>query len=99
MKLLVSIFCMTGCSNLFLVHVASHNNARCSDSESIKCFSEGLGLRLDGELAVHQNISRTSAINTECKATPAKVEAWRMWQEKGLSFSEIAVRLFKRIFY
>lgn len=58
--------------------------------ESIKCFSEGLGLRLDGELAVHQNISRTSAINTECKATPAKVEAWRMWQEKGLSFSEIA---------
>lgn len=62
----------------------------CRILETIKCFSEGLGLRLDGELEVQPNISRTSAINIECKATPAKVEAWRMWQEKGLSFSEIA---------
>lgn len=67
--------------------------------ETIKSFSESLGLRLDGEFAVHTNISRASAMNIEYKATPAKIEykatpakmeAWKMWQENGLSMSEIA---------
>jgi len=46
--------------------------------ETIKSFSESLGLRLDGEFAVHTNISRTSAMNIECKVSPAKMEAWKM---------------------
>lgn len=58
--------------------------------ETIKSFSESLGLRMDGEFAVHTNISRAPAMNIEYKATPAKVEAWRMWQENDISMSEIA---------
>ena len=46
--------------------------------ETIKSFSESLGPHLDGEFAVHTNISRTSAMNIECKVSPAKMEAWKM---------------------
>jgi hypothetical protein len=28
------------------------------------------------------------------KPSPAKIEAWKMWQNDGLSFGEIAVSLF-----
>ena len=30
----------------------------------------------------------------EVKATPAKIEAWRMWQEMGMPMSKIAVSVF-----
>ncbi|KAH9308956.1 hypothetical protein KI387_036867, partial [Taxus chinensis] len=58
--------------------------------QNLKHFSKNLELRLDGELPVQPSIPRSSTSSIESKVTPAKMEAWRMWQEGGLSFSHIA---------
>lgn len=64
--------------------------------KTIEKLSAELGLSLDNaeKLQIEsQRVSNTtkSYQNSEIKATPAKVEAWRMWQELGMRISEIAV--------
>ncbi|XP_059065394.1 uncharacterized protein LOC131036323 isoform X2 [Cryptomeria japonica] len=58
--------------------------------QTVKQFSESLELHLDGELPVQPSISRVATSIKECSVSPAKMEAWKMWQEGGLSFSQIA---------
>lgn len=62
---------------------------------AIQKLSADFGLSLDSaerplpELPLLSNVTRANQ-GSEIKATPAKVEAWRMWQENYMSISEIA---------
>ncbi|KAI5082682.1 hypothetical protein GOP47_0002425 [Adiantum capillus-veneris] len=63
--------------------------------KAIKQLSTELGLTLDSaeksqmESQTVPNSTRQTQ-GAESKATPAKIEAWRMWQEEGMTLSEIA---------
>lgn len=62
---------------------------------AIQKLSADFGLSLDNVERSQPELHNTpfltkSSQGYEIKATPAKVEAWRMWQEMGMSISEIA---------
>lgn len=61
----------------------------------IKNHSQELHLSLDGEAETTVQSASGRKLYTDSnqqrKLTPAKFEAWRMWQEDGLSLKEIAV--------
>ena len=59
----------------------------------IRHLSQGLNLSLDGEAPIQTAIARKvcPVPNQQRKLTPAKVEAWRMWHEDGLSIQKVAV--------
>ncbi|KAJ8751579.1 hypothetical protein K2173_016825 [Erythroxylum novogranatense] len=59
--------------------------------KSIRHFSEQLNLSLDGEasMPVHTRELQSVTIQQR-KLTPAKVEAWKKWDEDGLSIQMIA---------
>lgn len=61
--------------------------------DSIENFSQLSSVqrpKVDGKL--------NSSKDDETKVSPAKEEAWRMWQEQGFSFLAIAVRVDPMIF-
>ncbi|CAK9180223.1 unnamed protein product [Ilex paraguariensis] len=60
--------------------------------QSIQHLSRGLNLSLDGETSIQPAITKRiyTVPNHQTKLTPAKFEAWKMWQEDGLSIQKIA---------
>lgn len=62
---------------------------------TVKDFSAELDLSLDFTESTIQRPPKSdqpsSARKTDQKVTPAKEEAWKMWQQQGLSISVIAV--------
>lgn len=64
----------------------------------IKQLTEELDLHLDGEPIAESPLPSKVMSTTARKnnrLTPAKFEAWRMWQEHGLTAQKIAVSLLK----
>lgn len=64
--------------------------------QTIRHLSEGLDLSLDG-LANLQAVTSQKVYtvpNHSKELTPAKFQAWKMWQEDGLSIQKIAVSAF-----
>lgn len=64
----------------------------------IQKLSQEFNLSLDGEATLQTNEVRkvslvTPATNKSSKLGPAKIEAWKMWHEDGLSIQNIAVCL------
>ncbi|CAL9058451.1 unnamed protein product [Musa banksii] len=57
---------------------------------SISKFSQELNLQTDYEGTAQTGTIRKVGANIEKRATPAKLEAWRLWQHDGLSFQKIA---------
>ncbi|CAL9178683.1 unnamed protein product [Musa hybrid cultivar] len=57
---------------------------------SISKFSQELNLQTDYEGTAQTGTIRKVGENIEKRATPAKLEAWRLWQHDGLSFQKIA---------
>lgn len=72
--------------------VNQHLMAKFGDSflQNISHLSQGLDLPLDGEATVQTAITKKVYPNSERKLGPAKLEAWRLWQESGFSFQQIA---------
>ncbi|XP_020521838.1 uncharacterized protein LOC18432470 isoform X1 [Amborella trichopoda] len=58
--------------------------------ESICHLSQELKLSLNGEEPTLMAVAHKPYPSTQKRSNPAKVEAWRMWQEHGLSFQKIA---------
>ncbi|KAK4274954.1 hypothetical protein QN277_018107 [Acacia crassicarpa] len=62
--------------------------------QAIQQLSQGLNLSLDREASLQapavRKVSTVSLTNKPKKLTQAKYEAWKMWQEDGLSFQMIA---------
>ncbi|KAL3828994.1 hypothetical protein ACJIZ3_017796 [Penstemon smallii] len=59
--------------------------------QTIQNLSKELNLSLDGELNVESPMPRTVAtVPNNKKLAPAKFEAWKMWQENGLTIQQIA---------
>ncbi|XP_043699015.1 ATP-dependent DNA helicase RecQ-like [Telopea speciosissima] len=60
--------------------------------ENIRHLSQGLDLSLDGKASVQATIREKvyPVPNCQRKLTPAKFEAWKMWNENDLCFQEIA---------
>ncbi|KAK7290316.1 hypothetical protein RIF29_04638 [Crotalaria pallida] len=59
----------------------------------IQKLSQELKLSLDGEATLHTNEVRKASLlttNQSRKLTPAKLEAYKMWQDDGLSIQKIA---------
>uniref|UniRef100_A0A2N9HLW9 HRDC domain-containing protein n=1 Tax=Fagus sylvatica TaxID=28930 RepID=A0A2N9HLW9_FAGSY len=59
----------------------------------IRNLSQGLNLSLDGEASFQTTtVARKvySLSNQQKKLSPAKFEAWKMWQEDGLSIEKVA---------
>lgn len=65
----------------------------------IKQLSQGLDLHLDGEPPIAESplSSKVASVRKNNRLTPAKFEAWKMWQEDGLSVQKVAVSLLKGI--
>ena len=63
----------------------------------VKNLSQQLDLSLDGEATVQTATTRKvyPVPNQPKKLTPAKFDAWKMWQEDGLSIIKIAVCSFR----
>lgn len=61
--------------------------------QQISHISEELNLSMDGEATVQTAITKKvySIPNSQKKLVPAKFEAWKRWQEDGLTLQEIAV--------
>lgn len=64
--------------------------------ESIQRLSQGLNLALDGSAspspeAINKQKVFTLSNHQRESLTPAKISAWKMWQEDGLSVQKIAV--------
>lgn len=62
---------------------------------TIKQLSEKLKLTLDGEATIETPTISTRklySVDNQRKLTPAKYEAWKLWQQDGLSVQRIAVR-------
>lgn len=61
--------------------------------QHISHFSEELNLSMDGEALVQTAVTKKvyPIPNSQKKLAPAKFEAWKRWQEDGLTFQEIAV--------
>jgi ATP-dependent DNA helicase RecQ len=61
----------------------------------IRNLSQGLDLSLDGaaDLQTAGTKEVYSLPNPKKNLTPAKVEAWKMWHDDGLSIQKIAVCL------
>ncbi|THU53675.1 hypothetical protein C4D60_Mb10t16950 [Musa balbisiana] len=57
---------------------------------SISKLSQELNLQTDYEGTAQTTSIRKVGANIEKRATPAKLEAWRLWQHDGLSFQKIA---------
>ncbi|XP_058110814.1 uncharacterized protein LOC131253707 isoform X2 [Magnolia sinica] len=53
-------------------------------------LSQELNLSLDGEATIQTAMTKKVYPNSQRKLAPAKFEAWKMWQEDGLSFQKIA---------
>ncbi|KAJ8649290.1 hypothetical protein MRB53_002313 [Persea americana] len=60
--------------------------------QQINHFSEELNLSMDGEATVQTAVAKKvyPISNSQKKLAPAKFEAWKRWQEDGLTFQEIA---------
>ncbi|KAJ4829824.1 hypothetical protein Tsubulata_025335 [Turnera subulata] len=58
--------------------------------QTIRKLSGELNLSLDGEANGQTGDARKVLPNHQRKLTPAKLEAWKMWQENGLSMHQIA---------
>ena len=66
--------------------------------ESIQRLSQGLNLALDGSAspspeAINKQKVFTLSNRQRESLTPAKLSAWKKWQEDGLSVQKIAVRI------
>uniref|UniRef100_A0A1D1YAD1 ATP-dependent DNA helicase n=1 Tax=Anthurium amnicola TaxID=1678845 RepID=A0A1D1YAD1_9ARAE len=55
--------------------------------QSIEKLSQELGLSLDGDPSI---VINNASPNSGRKLTPAKYDAWKMWQQDGLSVHEVA---------
>ncbi|KAH7677615.1 DNA helicase protein [Dioscorea alata] len=71
--------------------VNQHLVTKCGDSflQSISHLTQELNLSLDGESVAQPAITRVSPISQR-KLTPAKFDAWRLWEKDLLSFQDIA---------
>ncbi|KAL7152126.1 hypothetical protein ABFS83_04G076400 [Erythranthe nasuta] len=59
--------------------------------QSIQCLSQELGLSLDAEpVSESPTPSKAATLPGNKRLTPAKFEAWRMWQEEGFTVQKIA---------
>ncbi|XP_034687948.1 probable ATP-dependent DNA helicase RecQ isoform X1 [Vitis riparia] len=60
--------------------------------QSIQHLSQALNLPLDGDASMQAAVVRKMqpVPNQQRKLTPAKYEAWKMWQEDGLSIEKVA---------
>lgn len=69
--------------------------------KTVRHLSEGLNLSLDGiaDVQVISSQKASSMPNHPKDLTPAKFQAWKMWQEDGLSILKIAVSAFLVIAY
>lgn len=60
--------------------------------QSIQKFSKELELSLDGIPETQPPVPKQKTrVPNDKNLTPAKFQAWKMWQEDGLSIHEIAV--------
>ncbi|KAL0419366.1 UNVERIFIED_CONTAM: Werner syndrome ATP-dependent helicase [Sesamum radiatum] len=59
--------------------------------EIIQRLSQELGLSLDGEPKAEPPMpTKVAAVPNNNRLTPAKLDAWKMWQEEGLTIQRIA---------
>lgn len=62
----------------------------------IQDLTKEVGLSLDGEPTAEPPMpNKAVTIHKNKRLTPAKLEAWKMWQQDGLTAQKIAVRLLK----
>lgn len=64
--------------------------------QSVQRFSQELSLSLDSESISESPVSsKVVTLPGNKRLTPAKLEAWKMWQENGLTAQKIAVSLLR----
>ncbi|KAG6503137.1 hypothetical protein ZIOFF_035427 [Zingiber officinale] len=62
-------------------------------SQIIKLSQElGLQTHCEGTPQIQATMAKRINTNMEKKLTPAVADAWKMWQQNGMSFSEVAVK-------
>ncbi|KAF3792903.1 ATP-dependent DNA helicase [Nymphaea thermarum] len=58
--------------------------------QNINQMSQELNLLLDGAAPMHKVMDEKAYTNPQRRLTHSKLDTWKMWQEDGLSFKEIA---------